>query len=62
MAYDPRRLRAIKEVVLASGGVGKVPILRAAFALARPRVFITDETTAARLLGDRSARASAPRA
>ena len=50
MACDPTALRNIPKVVLASGGVEKVPIMRATLALTKAKVVITEEATAAALL------------
>ncbi len=50
MACDPRALRNTPKLVLASGGVEKVPIMLATLALTRAKVVITEEATAAALL------------
>ncbi|MBI3710400.1 MAG: sugar-binding transcriptional regulator [Proteobacteria bacterium] len=50
MAFEPRRLRRIRNVVLASGGTEKVLILKAALATTQAKTLLTDEKTAARLV------------
>jgi len=47
------QIRAIPEIVLASGGVHKVPIIRAAIFAGLCHVLITDENAAAALLADK---------
>lgn len=49
-AFPPEELSRIPKVVIASGGYEKVGVLRAALALTRASVLITDETAALGLL------------
>jgi DNA-binding transcriptional regulator LsrR (DeoR family) len=50
MACDPTSLRNVAKVVLASGGVEKVPIMRATLAITKAKIVITEEATARALL------------
>ncbi len=50
MAYDPRLLRKIPKVVLASGSQRKVPVLLAAIKLTKAHTLITDDSTAIEML------------
>ena len=52
LAVDPRDLGGAREVVLASAGWAKVPAIRAALALLRPSVLVTDTLVAERLAVD----------
>ena len=53
VALDPRELRRVPQVVLASGGWSKVTALLAAIRLLQPRVLITDEAAAGGLLAEK---------
>ena len=50
MACDPTTLQNIPKVILASGGIEKVPIMRATLALTKAKVVVTEEATAAALV------------
>ncbi|MHA1565567.1 MAG: sugar-binding transcriptional regulator [Alphaproteobacteria bacterium] len=50
MAYNPKLLRKIPKVVLASGSVRKVPVLLAAIKLTQAHTLITDDSTAIEML------------
>lgn len=52
MACNPTNLRNIAKVVLASGGIQKVPIMRATLAITKAKVVITEEATAKAILAD----------
>jgi DNA-binding transcriptional regulator LsrR (DeoR family) len=51
MSADMAAIRRAKRRVVASGGDDKIDILRASLAFVAPTVLVTDERTAARLLG-----------
>ncbi len=50
IAFDPRDLRSVRKVVLASGGWQKYDVIKGAMQLLRPHVLITDELVAERLV------------
>lgn len=52
LAVHPDDLRKARNLVLASGGWHKVPVIRAALRMLRPSVLITDETVAERLVDE----------
>ncbi len=52
LAVDPRDLTTAKQRVLASGGWEKYAVIRAAMALLKPHVLITDELIAERLAAE----------
>ncbi|MCU0903613.1 MAG: sugar-binding transcriptional regulator [Tabrizicola sp.] len=52
LAVDPLTLRGTRQIVLASGGLQKLPVIRAALRLVRPTVLIVNEDVAERLAGE----------
>ena len=50
IAFDPRDLRNVRKVVLASGGWQKYDVIKGAMQLLRPHVLVTDELVAERLV------------
>jgi DNA-binding transcriptional regulator LsrR (DeoR family) len=52
LAVHPRALLGTRQIVLASGGLHKLPVIRAALKLVRPTVLIVDETVAESLAAE----------
>lgn len=52
IALAPEALRGVGTVILASGGLDKVPVLRAALRLGGVRILVTDEHTAQAILAE----------